>query len=191
MTEEREPETEKAIVPTWSDMETGEKIATATAWTLIIGGILAGPHILCSLAGRPLPSSISGFFFDAVVVELLGMVLLVFLPLKAALKRWLYGKPGEEPRAPTLWRWAVAILWVTVMLGMTALLIPQGFFALTGRETASTLAGWGRDSLAALAALLPQIIAMVPYIWAMRRAWNRLMDQHAAPESTEEDAMPA
>ena len=55
MTEEREPETEKAIVPTWSDMETGEKIATATAWTLIIGGILAGPHILCSLAGRPLP----------------------------------------------------------------------------------------------------------------------------------------
>ena len=41
MTEENEAETEKAIVPTWSDMETGEKIATATAWTLIIGGILA------------------------------------------------------------------------------------------------------------------------------------------------------
>ena len=191
MTEESDATNEKALVPTWNDMERAEKVATAAAWTLIIGGVLAGPHILCLLSGRPLPSSISGFFFDAVIVELLGMFLLLLLPLKAALKRWLYGKPGEPPRAPKLWRWAVAILWLTVTLGITALLIPQGFFALTGRETATTFVGWGRDSLAALAALLPQIIAMIPYIWAMRRAWNRLMQTHAEAGDPPEDALPA
>lgn len=190
MTEEREDAAATAAMPTWNDFQRSERIAQVVAWVMMIGGILAGPHLLCFLAGRPTSDSISTFFFDAVVVELLGMTLLVLLPLKVALKGWLYGKPGEAPKAPTPLKWAVAILWVVVTLGLTVLLIPQGFFALTGRATASfsSATGWLSDSLAAMVALLPQLIGMIPYVWSMRRAWHRMQEEvegdAALPTST-------
>jgi len=164
--------TQDLEIPTWADMSQPERGAYALGLAIMIAGVLAGPHILCWVSGCTPSATLSGVFYDAVIVELLGMALLILWPLKVALKRWLYEDDGVTMSA-SFTRRALAVTWVVAVLGVTALCVPQGFFWLTARPMADGVGGLGRDTLAASAALVPQLVGVVPYVWAVKSAMNR------------------
>ena len=156
----------------WSDLRSGERVLLVLSLIFFVAGVLLGPYLLCELSGRVPALSWAERVLDAVCVELLGLVLLVLWPLKVALKRWLYGSPEAPPRASRLLRWGVAAVWVVFILGAMCLLAPQLFFLLTTRETATTWALLGADGLWMIVAMLPQILATLPYTFVAARRAN-------------------
>lgn len=156
--------------PKWADYIGRERVAVASSWVGLFIAILSAPHVVCALAGRPTASSFGEFFLDAVVVELVGMVFLLLWPLKVAFKSWLYPEGGLET---TPVKRAAMVAWLVVVFALIALLVPQGFFLLTGREVAGSMSEWLLDAGAALIGMSLQVVVMVPYIWATRRAFTR------------------
>ena len=141
---------------------------------LFVAAILVGPHLLCILTGRTVAQTWAERIFDAVVVELLGLLFLALWPLKSLLKRWLYGTPGAPARAASALRWFVAGIWLVMTLGAMAFLTPQLFFLLTDRATAAGFTNLARDAGSMVLATVPQILATVPYTVVF---WRRLRAQ--------------
>src|SRR5690606_33607247 len=126
---------------------------------------------LCVLTGRTVAQTWPDRIFDAVVVELLGLLLLALWPLKSLLKRWLYGAPGPPARGASAVRWFVAGIWIVMTLGAMAFLTPQLFFLLTGRATAAGFTELAHDAGSMVLVTLPQVLATVPYMVVV---WRRL-----------------
>ena len=152
-----------------------EVAAVRVSVVLFLVAALVSPSLVVWLADRRASVGFGEHFVDFVMVELLGCSFLILLPFKEVLKKWLYAE-GRSRAA----RLAVSVLWVGGGLGVLALLMPQAFFALTQRETAVSTIEWFRDTGVTMLALLPQVLSLGPYVWAMRRLVARVPQTETA-----------
>jgi hypothetical protein len=156
-------------------MEPREQAAMKASMAALLVCMLAMPTALSVAAGRAPPGGVGEFFFDAVVFELAGALVLVFWPLKAWLKPRIHGDATRAP-APAWAQAGLTAAWMALMAAVLGGLAPQLFFTLTGRGVAAGWGEWVRDAGAMLLALAPAALAMGPWVWAVRRAHRRGRD---------------
>lgn len=174
--------TTSALRDLWDDMRPAERAATITSGVGFLITTLLLPSSLCWWSGRPLATGLGAHFFEIVLLELLSSVTLVLAPLKAKLKPYVHGDETREPVAAPL-RWLLQLGWITSILGLLAVFLPQLFFVLTGRDVATGLEMWLRDAASMGLALLPVVASIGPWIWATRRVHARHMARDVAEEA--------
>jgi len=161
-----------AATPSTADFfkaaEPQEQRAVQLSLALFIVATLAWPHLLSWLCSRPLPSGVGDFLRDLVIVELIALPLMLLWPLKTLLKKWLH--VGDKGALHVV----VTGLWVGGLSVAAAWWMPAAFFHLTGRVAASTTSERLHDGGWFLVSALPQVVALLPYIWATRRIHQRL-----------------
>lgn len=154
----------------WSIATAAERRAVLLSAILLIIASLSWPHLLCWICDRQAARSFGEFFRDFVLVEFLALPLMALWPLKKKLKSWIYSPEARSSRI----RLFIAIPWLLVLLILGSIYIPHSFFWLSKRALASTWQDHVQDALGFALSLLPQALAGLPYLWAMRRIHRRL-----------------